>query len=346
MKLPNVVRFLESCQRAHTNTEETWMQVQCPFCGDSTKSNHGHLSIRIEVNEGEPMVYQCFRADCGVKGVLTSDTLRLLGCTDTNALMELNQYNNHIGLRAEKGFSFDERSDHQYALVNLSLSDNDEKLDYINRRLGTQLDYTDLDQFKIQLGLYEFLRVNSITSLAFKQKFCNILDRCTIGFLSMYSDYLICRDITPTLETGNRYTMYRIRGRINKKDMKLYSIPQEIDLLDPHPVDVNIAEGPFSILGAYLHTKYGRTEPNSIWLANCGSGYTQTIRHLLKQYGFLLMNLHFWSDSEVKLKKYQKVLQELGNMVYINSCTVYYNSRAEDFGVPKQNIKVDRTVLI
>lgn len=320
------------------------MVLQCPFCGDSKKSNHGHLSVKLEIAPNEPMVYQCFRAACGETGILTTEVLQLLGCHDMNTLLELSSHNQKIQVSGEKGFQG--KYNHDYQVVNLtSLSNNREKLDYINQRLGVRFQTQDLKRFKIQLGLYEFLRINYIHQLAFKQSFCDLLDTYTIGFLSMYSDYLICRDITKELRTGNRYTVYRTRGKANKEDMKLYCIPTEIDLLDPSPADINIAEGAFSILGAYLNTNYGRTQRNSIWLANCGSGFKKTLLHVVKQFGLFDVNLHIWSDSEIGIKKYERLLQEVKDSMRLFSVKVYYNQKAEDFGVPKNLIKPEVITL-
>ena len=343
MKLPQVVQFLKSCPRAMMNGDETNITVQCPFCGDSQKSDHGHFSIKLEIDPGEGMPYQCFRADCGETGILTTETLQLLGCSDPGTLLELASHNRTISGKLEKGFS--EKYNHNYQVVNLSLSDNEAKLDYINHRLGVNFRFEDLQDFKIQLGLYDFLRGNYINTLAFKKEKCDLLDQYSIGFLSMYSDYLICRDITQEQLTGLRYTMYRIRGKSTENDKKLYCIPTKVDLLDPHPADINIAEGTFSILGAYLHTKKGRDHPNNLWLANCGSGYKNTLLHVVKQFGLYDVNLHIWSDSEIGIRKYEKLVQDVQDRMNLRSCHVYYNSKAEDFGVPGNQIKVEHTEL-
>ena len=130
------------------------------------------------------------------------------------------------------------------------------------------------------------------------KEYCDKLDYYCIGFMSMYNDYIICRDISRELKSGNRYTMYRTSGVSNKDDMKLYCIPADIDLLDPRPACINIAEGPFSILGAYLHCNdIGNTEKNSLWLANCGAKYKNTLLHVTKQFGLLRVKIFinaFW----------------------------------------------------
>lgn len=343
MKLERVCEFLKHVPRYTESTDGTQCQVKCIFCGDSKKSDHGHLSIKIDLHDHEPMMYRCFRADCQQKGILTTSMLQQLGCTDMQTIIELAQYNQTISKNIDKPFN--DKVSKGFEMVNLDISDNLEKLKYINRRLGTDFETSDLRDFKIQLGLYEFLRVNYIKRLSYKKEYCDVLDEYTIGFLSMYSDYLICRDISNQMVTGKRYTMYRTTGKPDPTDMKLYSIPTEIDLLDPRPAVINVAEGTFSILGAYLHTNLGREEKNSIWLANCGSEFENTIIHTAKQYGLLSVRIHIWSDSEIKLGKYEKLLTILSPRLDIKSFQVHYNTKSDDFGHPSNQIKINTITL-
>lgn len=345
MKLERVCLFLATQPRYNINGEETQIQCACWKCGeDTTKNKPGNMSVKIEVQPGESMAYHCFRAECQASGILTTEDLQEMGCMDIDTLTELATWNKEVNPRLEKKFYV--REDEKYSLVNLSISDNDAKMKYINSRLGVNFSTQDLAQYKIQLGIYDFLYINYISRLAFKQEFCDLLDLYTISFMSIYGDYLICRDITKKLVTGNRYTMYRIRGKPREGDTKIYSIPREINLLDPNPVDLNVAEGPFSILGAYLHTNLGRDQKNNIWLANCGSGYKSTIEHITRQFGLLDVNLHIWSDSEIKVDKYEKLIRSLKYHMRLLSVTIYYNAIAEDFGQNKANIKVNKLELI
>ena len=344
MVLNLVHDFLASLPAYNESSDGVNCTIRCPFCGDSTKSqDHGHFSIKLNVDPKEPMWYQCFRASCGAKGILNTHVLQMLGCTDMNVLRQLSAYNNGIDKNFDKPFIV--RKNKGYELVNLETPINDTKLKYLNGRLGTEFEASELRNFKVQLGLYEFLRINSIQKLAFPKEFCDKIEANCIGFMSMYSDYLIFRDCSKNLVTGRRYHMYRAAGKPTPGDTKLYTIPTEIDILDPDPADINIAEGTFSILGAYLHTNIGRDHKNSIWCANCGTGYLNTIMHLAKQYGLLDMSIHIWSDSEIPVSKYEKLLSDIDKHIGVMDFKIHYNSKAEDFGHPKKMIKVDTVTL-
>ena len=343
MKLPLLYEAL--CELPHKlSTDRNQIMLRCPYCGDSTHNkSEKHFSIKINPADGEPVLCRCWLAKCNHTGILKTYDLQLLGITDLEVISELSQYNRNLNKSYDRIFI--PRKPKQYEAVNLPQDYNEDKLAYINNRLGANLTFADLREYKIQLSLYDMLEINSIKRLAFGRTKCDLLNAYTIGFISIYSDYLICRDITSTLETGMRYTNYRISGKINPEDMKLYSIPREINLLDPHSAIINVAEGPFSILGAYLNTSIGTEKPNSAWLANCGSDYRNTILHICKQYGLLKVHINIWSDSEIKLDRYQVLYQSLRPFLDIRKFVVYYNRKADDFGHPKKDIKIEQVTL-
>lgn len=343
MKIDTVYAFLKSIPHQESGDRKQIM-IRCPFCGDSVKhADSKHFSIKVDVEPGEPMLYKCFRADylCGAKGILDTKTLQLLGCMDMHTLLDLAEHNARISKTIDR---FHPKRMRSYVISNVNTEQNREKAEYINRRLGVEFTPADLKAFKIQLSLWDFLRINGIQKLAFSENKCDKIDACTVGFISAYSDYIIFRDITGG-EMKTRYTMYRTSGKADENDRKLYVIPTEIDLMDSRSANLNLAEGPFSILGAYLHSDIGKDRRNNIFAANCGTGYRNTIEHLTKQYGFLKVRIHIWSDSEVPLKTYHKLYQILKDRLDIRTFQVHYNKLAEDFGHAARDIKVETSTI-
>ncbi|MCM1295048.1 MAG: hypothetical protein NC311_05855 [Muribaculaceae bacterium] len=344
MKLPLLCAALEEMENYHEAGDGVNCSIRCPFCGDSQSDPYPHsLSIKIDVEPGEALWYQCFRASCGAKGALKTATLQELGIGDINVITELARHNATVSRDFDKPFVVRESRD--YAVVNLPVGNNLEKLKYINRRLGAKLKVDDLKAYKIQLSLLDMLRLNDIRKLSVSKPAAKNLDVYCIGFISMFSDYMICRDITPDMRTGKRYYMYRVSGKPDPNDLKIYSIPREIDLMSPKSAVINVAEGPFSILGAYLNTDLGEEKPNSVWVANCGSQYTNTIMRVCKQYGLLKVRINIWSDSEIGLDKYKKLYKDLRSRLDIRRMTVYYNDASDDFGHPKSEIKIREATI-
>lgn len=344
MTSDKIIEFLKSLPYASVSGDGKQIMVRCPYCGDSRKDKtHTNFSIKLAREEGEPFLYKCFRAECEKSGLLTPDTLQLFGCYDSQILSDLATWNQKITKKFDKRFKVKKKR--EYEVVNVKSETSKRKLDYINYRLGTNWSFKELKDYRIQLSLYDFIRGNGIKKLAYKKEYVDTLDSTCIGFISMYRDYAILRDCTKSLVTGRRYHMYRTSGEIDPNDTKVYAIPTELDLLDPDPADINVAEGVFSLLGAYLHTSYGRDMRNSIFLANCGSEYKNTILGVCAQYGLVKINLHLWADSEVSLKKFKAIYSQIASMVKVEHATVYYNDASDDFGHSVDEIKVRKIIL-
>lgn len=347
MSLELTKEFLRSLPKFVESSDGQQATCECWVCG-GYKDGGGSMSIKIDPDIGEPIKFCCFRMSCGAKGFLKPKDIEAAGCRDAETLLELENYNKTINLKSDKKFIARKKRD--YELVNLDTNVNRRKLAYINKRLGVNLEPYQLRDLKIQLSLYDFLSINNIQRLAFNENYCDTLNSYTIGFVSLYSDYLILRDVSKDQKTGKRYTQYRSSGKPDPNDTKIYSIPTTIDILNPKPAIINVAEGAFSILGAYLHCgkiyKDRKDKQNVLWLANCGSEYKNTIQHIVKQWGLLDVELHIWSDSEVKVSKYEKLVRDLESHMNLVHVYIHYNTKAEDFGHAAEDIKMDIVTLV
>lgn len=339
-----IVNFLRSLPYAKLSSDRHQLMCRCPFCGDSRKDKtHTNFSIKLAEVSGDAFLYKCFRSECDKSGLLTTDTLQLFGCNDPQILNALATWNSKISKKYDSKFK--SRKAREFQIVNVRNDYSRGKLAYVNKRLGMNWDFGDLAQFRIQLSIYDFIRGNRIKKLAYSKQYVDVLDTNCIGFISMYQDYAILRDCTRNITTGRRYHMYRTSGDINKNDTKVYAIPTEISLLEPSAADINVAEGVFSLLGAYLHTPYGRDARNVLFLANCGSEYRNTILSVCAQYGLVKINLHLWADSEVPVKKFVRIYKQISSAIKVEHCVVYYNRAADDFGHPAHEIKTEKIVI-
>ena len=339
MNLDLVREWLEAeMANVRPSGDGAWLRVECPWCG------HQDLSIQVDPDDKAPLTYKCFSASCDKHGVLTTDVLREWGCIDEPTLTELAMYNKTVNPYVEKTFVVREKRD--YRIVNLPRGNAMVKLRYIQERLGVPLSLDQLKDFKIQLSILDMLRVNDIRDIATSQSHLRAIDVNCIGFVSLYDDYLICRNIAA--QKGEmRYYNYRLSGtwKSNKDDLKIYGLPTDIDLLDPRAANINVAEGVFSLLGAYLHTNIGKDRRNNLFLANCGTMGQSTIMRVCKQYGLTKVRLNFFSDSEIEVGAYEKILKELKGRLDIRSATVWY-CEADDFGHNKKDIGKIRQVSL
>lgn len=346
-----VLQFLKSLPMATLSNDGRQLIARCPFCGDNPENPRAtHFNIRIDTLNNEALLYQCFRPACQEPtGRLTTEALQRMGCHDMRAILELTKYNANI-----KGFGKDKlarvKLQRKLAVSNPLNNRNLSKVLYLEKRLGHKFDNSMLKQFRIQLSLNDFIKINSIKKLAFDSKFCEMIDKFAIGFVSTYKDYIIFRDISkPQFKIfKSRYMNYRIMGEVDDNDKKFYTIPFEMDILDPEPVVINMAEGIISIMGVYLNTDIDRDRNSQIFGAPCGTGYFYLLYHLCKQYGLTLIDINIFSDSEIKKNKYDKLIKDImvAKFCKINSFTVYYNDLKEDFGHCKENIQISKYKLI
>ncbi|MBQ9633102.1 MAG: hypothetical protein IJV04_09380, partial [Lachnospiraceae bacterium] len=109
--------------------------------------------------------------------------------------------------------------------------------------------------------------------------------------------------------------------------------------------NINVAEGVFSLLGAYFHTDIGKDRPNSIFTANCGTMAASTVMQICKRYGLTKVRLNFFSDSEIPVTAYDDLVGKLKNRLDLRSVNVWY-CEADDFGHNKKDIGKIRQITL
>ena len=76
---------------------EVEYRTRCPYCGDSANENTGHLYIRINPDDNNQVVYNCFK--CGESAILKPEMLSLLDIYDIDlksGLFSLNKTSDKI----------------------------------------------------------------------------------------------------------------------------------------------------------------------------------------------------------------------------------------------------------
>ena len=217
--------------------------------------------------------------------------------------------------------------------------EDENKLEYLNSRLGTTLKFQDLRDYKIFLNLWSLLDDNEIEELNEKKDKIDILDKHYIGFISADNKYAIMRNAY-----NNDFPRYRNYCLYNTPNSnKFYIIPGKV-ALQQEKVKLVITEGIFDILGVYLHLKDDlfKDESNIIFSAACGKHYYRPIEYLM-ELGFIDLDIYLFADYDtIESKEIFKIVRNLKKKPFMNLCnyTVYYNSINKDFGVPKDQIKL------
>lgn len=310
---------------------------RCPFCGDSKDPKHAHLYLSVPQNEEEISQYHCKK--CPAHGVVDVDLLRKIGCEDTNLLVEVSKHNAEV-FKLPKYKSI-KQIDVYPLNMNYVRNDslNEAKLGYINSRIGSNFSISDLASLKIFLNLYDIINFNRL-ELTRHQMTCDDLDKWFIGFVSYDNSYAGLRKLTNRelyKSINKRYINYTL---VNKKDdaKNFYVIPTMIDILNPAPVKIHLAEGQFDILSIFYNLN-NCNRNQSIYIACGGKSYAQALEFILMETGIINYEVHYYPDTDVSDNDFfydvQRKVQLLPSNIFIHR-NVYPGEK--DYGVPMNKI--------
>lgn len=329
-----VIELLSQLPAYSVNSSGTQHTVRCPYCGDSSNINHSHFSIKIDVSDPtSPMLYNCLK--CPVSGLLNASVLEELGIHSDDLNMALarvkttTRYNKYTNMKTEEySVPLYEQNARNYA-----------KLDYINDRLGTDFTFDDCKDLKIIMDLSVFSVVNDIGVInGISPGLLNLIDSAYVGFLSSNKNCIVYRLINPELKY-NRY----IKVKINQKNLdpnSYYNIPNSIDLMYTHDVNIHIAEGTFDILSVFANLNNCNRE-NNYYYAVCGFGYNTVIDSMIAMGINTGLNIYIYADRDKKDSEILLKLNNPRNRPWIKSLYICRNAYPgeKDYGVPKDRIQ-------
>ena len=315
-------------------TKRDEISIRCPYCGDSRhNSRDTHLYIKLDVKEGEVYFFHCQK--CKTSGIVDKKFFQLLDIP-IEEFEFIKDYNK--GVRSNNNITRHiniEKLNIKYPRI-FNNEITNKKLKYFNNRMGTNLKLSQIKQFKMIPNLYDLLNDNHIHYLTVKEKFAEILDSNYIGFLTADNKIVIMRDITGKKQHYN----YIINDKLSDY-RRLYIIPNKIDITN-EIIDVNVAEGVFDILGVYIHF-LKESNDHTLNMAVCGSNYDTIMNYLISK-GFLRINLNIYSDADVEVSFYERLLKKY--KLFLNSLNLYYNNKEKDFGTKLSNISINRRILL
>lgn len=314
--------------------------TRCPYCGDSKNLSHAHMSIKIDVDTDYPIVFRCLK--CDMKGLVTEDVIAELNLSaDSEFLKNLKAYTKKsMKLANLTNLEMEKYSVPTYIESTL----NNSKLDYINKRLGTDISYQEAHDMKILLNLFDFMTLNEIETidgLSFNSM--KFLNKYYIGFLSTNNNCIIFRDITNT----QKYRYFKCI--INQKNVNpdtFYSMPNVLPLMYTNDINVHMAEGIFDILS--IQQNLIKSKENNLFYATCGFGGITLIKYLIHHGINTGINFHIYSDNDKTDTDHKKYLfTRAGYTEWLDHIYIHRNkfSNEKDYGVPLSNI-CDRKIQI
>lgn len=288
--------------------------IRCRFCPDSDNPNHAHMYI----SNDNMLQYHCKK--CGSHGRITKSKLISWGVTDYEILKNIKSCDgNYVSNKIYNVRNMITTNSYN----NLDLAKD--KLQYINNRLGTNLDFNDIDSNKIILNINDFMANNYINKQA------NFLNYNFVGFLSYDNSSINLRDISG--KSKYRYYNYNIFD--NETSGSFYLLPTDIDILKP--TNVHLSEGPFDILGIKYNLQH-RLDQNNIFISCRGISYKSILIFILTELGIINPIFHIYLDNGVPDYVTNNIISLLSNI----SCSIYFHNNIyeneKDFGVPRDRI--------
>ena len=317
---------------------------RCNDCADI--GDHGHLYISIPQTENEPSLYFCFK--CQSSGIVTPYKLMSWNIFNTEWNMELMNHNKGVSSNPLNSKYF---ITGKFNINNTFVRDGELtniKLAYINNRLGLNLTVKDAIDNKIVLNINDLLKSNYINTVTRSVNFINELNASFLGFLSFDNGFINLRNINENSWIKDRYVNYNIMGKYDNSQ-KFYICPSVVNICDPTPIKVHVAEGPFDILSV----KYNLRKDNyqCIYGAATGNTYKNLIRSLIVDEKLMNLEINLYRDNDPNPKTFATTTNIINDLIqflipygypmYVHSNTLY-----KDMGVSKDKIneKIDRVL--
>ena len=329
--------------RAKLSPNRKEIICRCPFCGDSRNINNAHFYIKVPW-DNNISCYYCFK--CQSAGIITPTVLMKWMLNDSpDILIELASYNKTVAnLPKNRLYS----NTQIYRLFNRHITQgklSDVKLNYLNWRLGTNLDYNEILNKKIVLNIEDLLVSNRIVNRTRAPMIMDQINNYFLGFISYDNAFINMRRLVDESKVHKslekRYINYNIFGKYDNS-MKYYILPTDIDLSKPKRIRVNIAEGPMDILSVYYNTMNDRD--HNIFIAITGSSYFQAVQAVLVDLKLSFIEVHIYADNDKDDQQFMNIARLLAmhNVELYIHRNMYTNESGiveKDFGVPKDRIK-------
>ena len=198
---------------------------RCPYCGDSQKSmRSAHFYILLNPESPNRLIrYYCQK--CHATGIINHNTMMEWGLYDSNINVELSEFNKKVSNDRDNAQFIDRNI---YKLDNRFILDNQlsrYKLDYINKRLGTNLDYNEILKSKIVLNLGDLLDSNKIYSYTRDPNILQQLNDNFIGFISRDNAFVNMRNLDISKVHQNIDKRYIGHGLSGDRNLPVQAVP-------------------------------------------------------------------------------------------------------------------------
>ena len=300
------------------------LAIRCPYCGHTSSAGKKHMYIGL--SEDRPLLYNCFK--CESSGKVNRIFLSDIGIADQSLINDIELHNRN---NSKSIYMPQENLDVNYLTNQIQFRGDyfEDKLNYINSRLGLNLDTSVLMNMRIVFDLTPYIWALKKNLRATDNDIIR-LQRDYFGMLSCNGSAITLRCIRDC----DRKYRYIIVKLYDEGFTKMYSVPMEIDLRMGR-VPVHIVEGQFDILSIYFNLCKAST---GVYIAAAGNKYRSAIDYVMDK-GVFRMDLHLYFDNDdagrIAERQMRKYVSDYRGFFYSSSVYVHRNMSGEkDYGVP------------
>lgn len=295
-------------------------RIRCPFCGDTDKDpRHAHCYIKCSDDPNEPLLYNCFLANCGAKGKVDKYFLSKLGIKSKFEDQLADDKYNRI-----KSFK---KADIEIMTGKPEM--DSVQIKYIEKRLGKGFTEDDYDRFKIVWD------ISTLVQFISNERVRNTLpsNRDSISFLSEDKSMLLNRSFYDDGERWRKIKMFNLNTN------SIYLIKTTLDLFTKDEIEVNIAEGVFDVLSIYRNFNNCQ---NSVFIAVLGPEYDVGVNFAIQK-GIIGENVtvKIYIDDEIDKNILKKKLRRFKWL--FGRILIYENILYKDVGTTTDKIKLLET---
>ena len=279
----------------------------CPYCGDAKN----HFYVRISMDE-EPVVCHCFK--CNYGGLLNDKFLEYFNIERKVPFV-----------KGRKRISNSNSVDVLKELLDLEKDTKTIQMckEYLKHRLHVDCSNEELKAFQLIGNPVDY--INTYLGGDCKGLNGRIWFRLNNGNI-----------IGRSVDDQDEFRWKKRNNIRNNMGFGLYSIKTPVYL--DKPINICICEGILDAIGLYYH---GGIQ-NALYVACMGSNYAVGMKYALDMGVFGDgVNIRIYKDADIDSVRIPRKLSCL-----FHSCNVYRNTLAKDYGVPVDQLDIERCYII
>ena len=293
---------------------------RCRYCPDSSNPRHAHFYISVPQSKDDLSFFNCYK--CHSSGIVTNKTLIEWGIYDPHIGMELTLHNKKIISNPQQMMRFSSDMIYKIKYTHITIDDlSKAKLDFINRRLGSNLTFDDCIRMKIVINLQDLLKENNL-GYTRDPRIVDLLDSSYIGFISVNNAFVNMRKIVDKdlpFGLNKRYLNYSLFNKVDNTH-RFYVIPTQFDITKT----------------IYTNLMGGRMD-NDIYSNIGGSGYKGIIKYFINTLKLPNVEVNYYPDAEISQHLLLDIAEALRPFHF--KFNIIRNEIGKDFGVRKDQMK-------